>query len=186
MEDNRNINVGIGFVTGRPNVCEIINNYYKDILKQIERTNYNIKITFFILYDTTYQGTKKEEFYKIKPSVFDKFNIIYISPEDREEEKKYLEEQKILKNEEAELFFGNGHAKGRNTVLYFALKNKMDYLLFWDDDEYPAACFKENDKIFWKKQDNVIKHIEEMEKNNADVTIGYHCRIYFANTIFKY
>ena len=49
-----------------------------------------------------------------------------------------------------------------------------------------AFVAKEDNKIIWKKQDNVIKHIEEMEKNNADVTIGYHCRIYSANTIFKY
>ena len=175
MESDDEIKVGIGFVTGRSNVCDVINSYYKDILEQIEKTSYNIKVTFFILYDTTYQGTPKEEFYKINPNVFNKFNIIYISPEEREEEKKKLEEKNILTYEEAELFFGNGHAKGRNTVLYFALRNKMDYLLFWDDDEYPVACIKEDDKIIWKKQDNVIKHIEEMEKNNADVTVGYHC-----------
>lgn len=175
MKNNEEINVGIGFVTGRANVCDVINSYYKDILKQIEKTSYNIKVTFFILYDTAYQGTPKEDFYKINPDVFNKFNIIYISPEEREEEKKKLEEQNVLTYEEAELFFGNGHAKGRNTVLYFALKNKMDYLLFWDDDEYPVACIKKDNKITWKKQDNVIKHIEKMEKNNADVTIGYHC-----------
>ena len=175
MESDDEIKVGIGFVTGRANVCDVINSYYKDILEQIEKTSYNIKVTFFILYDTTYQGTPKEEFYKINPDVFNKFDIIYISPEEREEEKKKLEEKNILTYEEAELFFGNGHAKGRNTVLYFALKNKMDYLLFWDDDEYPVACIKEDDKIIWKKQDNVIKHIEDMEKNNADVTVGYHC-----------
>ena len=175
MKSDYEIKVGIGFVTGRSNVCDVINSYYKDILKQIEKTSYNIKVTFFILYDTTYQGTQKEEFYKINPDVFNKFNIIYISPEEREEEKKNLEEKSILTYEEAELFFGNGHAKGRNTVLYFALKNNMDYLLFWDDDEYPVACIKEDGKIIWKKQDNVIRHIEEMEKNNADVTIGYHC-----------
>ena len=185
MKSNDEIKVGIGFVTGRANVCEVINSYYSDILKQLEKTNYNVKVTFFILYDTTYQETPKEEFYKIKPKVFKKFDIIYISPEEREKEKKRLEEKNIITYEEAELFFGNGHAKGRNTVLYFALKNKMDYLLFWDDDEYPVACIKEENKIIWKKQDNVIKHIEEMKKNNADVTIGYHCRIYFTNSLFK-
>ena len=175
MESDDEIKVGIGFVTGRSNVCDVINSYYKDILEQIEKTSYNIKVTFFILYDTTYQGTPKEEFYKINPNVFNKFNIIYISPEEREEEKKKLEEKNILTYEEAELFFGNGHAKGRNTVLYFALKNKMDYLLFWDDDEYPVACIKDENtnEVTWKEQDNIARHLQYIE--DADVSIGYHC-----------
>ena len=49
--------------------------------------------------------------------------------------------------------------------MYYAYQEKMDYLLFWDDDEYPVACVKKNDEeIEWKMQDNVIKHIEYMEK----------------------
>ena len=37
---------------------------------------------------------------------------------------------------------------------------KMDYLLFWDDDEYPVACLKDKDgKIEWVNQNNVIDHI---------------------------
>ena len=176
MENEQSkIKMGIGFVTGRSNVCTIINSYYKNILEQIKKTKYNVEVTFFILYDTTYQGTKEEEFYKIKKDVFNEFKIIYISPEDRENEKKKLAKEKIITDKEAELFFGNGHAKGRNTILYFALKRGMDYLLFWDDDEYPVACIKDKDNIIWKKQDNVIKHVEEMEEKNADVTIGYHC-----------
>lgn len=34
---NEEINLGIGFVTGRKNVCELINSYYNDILNQIEK-----------------------------------------------------------------------------------------------------------------------------------------------------
>jgi len=50
----------------------------------------------------------------------------------------------------------------------------MDYLLFWDDDEYPVANIKgEDNQIIWKKQDNILKHLEYIDK--ADVTIGYHC-----------
>lgn len=174
-ESKKEIKMGIGFVTGRANVCEIINHYYQEIIEQLRKTKYQIKVTFFILYDTQYQGTNEEEFYKILPQVFEEFNILYITPEDREKEKEQLEKQEHLTKEEVELFFGNGHAKGRNTVLYFAKKYRMDYLLFWDDDEYPVACIKQKDKIVWEKQDNIIKHVEIMEQENADVTIGYHC-----------
>ena len=41
------IEVGIGFATGRPNVCKLINSYYKHMLKQIE--GLNIRINIFIL-----------------------------------------------------------------------------------------------------------------------------------------
>ena len=60
--------------------------------------------------------------------------------------------------------------------MYYALKKGMDYLLFWDDDEYPLACVKDEEgKIKWMKQRNVVSHLEYFEKENADVTRGYHC-----------
>ena len=32
----KEINFGIGFITGRPNICKIINNYYKYLIEQVE------------------------------------------------------------------------------------------------------------------------------------------------------
>ena len=32
----KEINFGIGLVTGRSNVCDIVNNYYKDMLEQVD------------------------------------------------------------------------------------------------------------------------------------------------------
>ena len=171
----KEINIGIGFVTGRPNVCKIINNYYQTILEQEEKEKRKINLTFFVLYDLGYQYTKRTDFYGIIPDVYrENIEIKYITPEDIEEEKKILISRYELSKDDTNLFLGHGHAKGRNTVMYYALKNKMDYLLFWDDDEYPVACIKEdNHTITWKKQDNVIMHLKYIDK--ADVTIGYHC-----------
>ena len=45
----REINFGIGFVTGRSNVCKVINSYYNDVLKQVEGYDCKVNITFFIL-----------------------------------------------------------------------------------------------------------------------------------------
>ena len=99
----------------------------------------------------------------------------YITPEDIEEEKKKLIAKEVLTKANADLFFGHGHAKGRNSLMYYALKSKVDYLLFWDDDEYPVACIKDENtnEIIWKKQDNIAMHLKYIEQ--ADVTIGYHC-----------
>ena len=170
---NDTIEFGIGFVTGRPNVCKIINNYYKNMIEQLERTGKKVNLTIFLLYDLNYQYTARTDFYSIIPEVYKNIRIKYITPENIEEEKKKLIARNNFTREEVDLFLGNGHAKGRNTVMYYALKWKIDYLLFWDDDEYPVAAVKEGDKILWIPQDNLLKHLENIQ--DADVTIGYHC-----------
>ena len=169
------INFGIGFVTGRKNVCRIINSYYKKILEQVNNNDYKVNITFFILFDTVYQGTAREDFYNIEASVYKDIKIKYITPEDIKEEKKKLEARNNMNPDDMDFFLGHGHAKGRNTVMYYALKYKMDYLLFWDDDEYPVAVVNKDKTNKWIEQKNVLRHIEFMNKENADVTIGYHC-----------
>ena len=167
------IELGIGFVTGRPNVCKLINNYYKNMIEQLERTGKKVNLTIFLLYDLNYQYTIRTDFYSIIPEVYKNIKIKYITPENIEEEKKKLISRNNFTKEEVDLFLGNGHAKGRNTVMYYALKWKMDYLLFWDDDEYPVAVVKENDNLQWIPQDNILKHLEHID--DADITIGYHC-----------
>lgn len=174
----KNLNVAIGFVTGRPNVCNIINTYYDYVKKQMQSFYKYTNIVFYILYDLDYQDAKKEEFYNLKPEIFEEENIKvkYITPEDVAELKQRMMDKYKLTTENVNAIIGNGHAKGRNTVMYSAYCDNMDYLLFWDDDEYPVACLKNEDgTISWQMQDNVLKHIETMEKYNADVTIGYHC-----------
>lgn len=168
------IEFGIGFVTGRPNVCKIINAYYKDIIKQIENYNKKVSVTIFILYDMEYQFTKRIDFYSIIPQVYKNIKIKYITPEDIEEEKKILESRYGIKKTYVNLILGRGYARARNTVMYFALKRKIDYLLFWDDDEYPIANIKnDNNEIVWQKQNNVLEHLKYIE--NADITMGYRC-----------
>ena len=169
------INFGIGFVTGRANVCRIVNSYYQNMLEQVKKYNKKVNITIFVLFDMSYQKTEREEFYNINPEVYENIKIHYITPEDIKEEKKKLKARHQMDYDDMNFFLGHGHAKGRNTVMYYAIKYKMDYLLFWDDDEYPVAVLKENDKNTWLKQENILKHIEFMNKENADATIGYHC-----------
>ena len=171
----KEINFGIAFVAGRANVCKIINSYYQDMLEQVSRYEKKVNITIYILFDTEYQKSKREEFYNIKPEVYKDIEVKYITPEDINEEVKKIEIRENISESDLNLIFGHGHAKGRNTVIYYALKRQIDYLLFWDDDEYPIAVSKENGKNVWIKQDNILKHIEYMNKEKADITLGYHC-----------
>lgn len=175
METENIVRVGLGFVTGRPNVCKVINNTYEQLINQFKDTNKKVKLTIFILFDLSYQYTTRVDFYGIMPYVYKDIKIKYITPEDIEEEKKKLIARKNLTRADVDLFLGHGHAKGRNTLMYCALKANMDYLLFWDDDEYPVACIKdeESNEIIWKEQDNIAIHLKYID--NANITIGHHC-----------
>lgn len=168
------IQFGIGFLAGRPNVCKIINRYYKDIIEQGEKYGKDVKFTIFILYDLNYQGTNRIDFYNIKSDVYKKIEIKYITPEDIEEEKKILASRYDFNKKDIDLILGHGYARARNSIMYFALKRKIDYLLFWDDDEYLVANVKdENNQIEWVKQDDILQHLKNIK--NADVTVGYRC-----------
>lgn len=171
----KKINFGIGFVTGRPNVCRIINSCYKDMLEQVSRYRKEVEITIFILFDMSYEKGEREKFYDILPEVYKNINVKYITPEDIREEIKLLVARQNMNEDDLKFFFGYGHARGRNTLMYYAIKRQMDYLLFWDDDEYPVAVLDNKGKKEWIKQDNILKHLNFMDSEKADVTIGYHC-----------
>ena len=47
----KEINFGIGFVTGRSNVCKVINSYYEQIVEQTKRYSKKINVTVFILFE---------------------------------------------------------------------------------------------------------------------------------------
>lgn len=170
----QNVQFGIGFLTGRSNVCKIINRYYKDIIEQGEKFGKGVDFTIFILYDLEYQHTDRVDFYGIKSDVYENIKIKYITPEDIEEEKKILTSRYNINKKDVDLILGHGYARARNSVMYFALKRKIDYLLFWDDDEYLLANIKNSEnKIEWIKQDDILQHLKNIE--NADVTAGYRC-----------
>ena len=84
------IEFGIGFLAGRPNVCNIINSYYKEIVKQGTLSNCQVNFTIFILLDLNYQDVNKEAFYNLSPEVHKYMKIQYITPEYIQNEKQHL------------------------------------------------------------------------------------------------
>lgn len=141
-------------------------------------------MTFFVLYDLNYLNTAEEEFYNINPEVHNYIKIIYLSPNYVLEKRKKVMDKHNLTEDEANLLIGKGYAKARNTILYEALEQNIDYLLFWDDDEYPLAVLKDRESIKWMKQNNILQHINNIE--NADVTYGYRCGMINPLPIMKY
>ncbi len=169
----KEINFGIGFITGRPNICNIINRYSEFIVNQVKELQTNVNFTFFVLYDLHYLNTVEEEFYNINPEIYKFVKIKYLSPSYVKEKRKIVMNKHHLTEEEASLLIGEGYAKARNTILYEAVEQGIDYLLFWDDDEYPLAALKDGKNIKWLKQQNILQHIKNIE--NADITYGYRC-----------
>ncbi len=168
------VKFGIGFLAGRPNVCNIINSYYIDILNQVKEYDKEVKFTIFILFDLEYQNTPRDNFYKLKSEVYKNIEIKYITPEDIEEEKKILSSRYNISKSDINLILGSGYARARNSIVYFAVKRQMDYLMFWDDDEYPVANIKRKDgEIEWCKQNNIMQHLKNIDK--VDITMGYRC-----------
>lgn len=168
------INFAIGFLAGRPNVCNIINSYYRDIIKQIKEFNKDVEITLFILYDLEYMNSSREDFYSIDSKVYESnIKVVYISPEIIQDTKAEIISKFHFTKYEADLFVGSGYARARNCILYNALKQKMDYLFFWDDDEYPIANIKDSSGVIWKEQSTILTHLKNIE--NSDITVGYRC-----------
>ncbi len=178
------INFGIGFITGRPNVCKIINSYCKYLDSQVKKADVDVNITVFILFDLAYQYTTRTDFYGILPETYKYINIKYITPEEVDETIKVLMSKYNLKKSEAELFTGKGYGKARNAILYYALQAKMNYLLFWDDDEYPLAVIRGKNNVTWKKQPTILKHLNAIK--DADITCGYRCGVMSPIPFIKY
>lgn len=143
-----------------------------------------VNFTFFILYDLDYLETKEEEFYNINPDVLRKVKIKYLSPKYVIQKNKEIMEKHKITQKQADLLIGKGYAKARNTILYEAVEQKIDYLMFWDDDEYPLASLKNGKEIKWLKQNNILQHIKNIE--NADVTYGYRCGLINPLPAIKY
>lgn len=170
----KKINVGIGFVTGRKNFKNVVKTYIDNWNESGLVDNKKYALHLFVAYDLKYKRTKVSDYKITDEEILDMVDsAYYLGNSSITNEAQYLVARKVISLKEAKLVFGEGYAMKRNAVLYFALKNKMDYLIFLDDDEYPIATVKINNSIVWKGQDVISTHISNIK--DADMTHGHHC-----------
>lgn len=169
------LDIGIGFVTGRKHFQNVLTSYFNSFLEHGLITDKKIRLHLFVAYDLKYTKTQPEDYKNIDPEIAAMINSInFYGKHTIETERKNLEEAGIINAEESELLFGEGYAKKRNAVIYFAKKNKMDRLIFLDDDEYPVATFKNPyGNLIWMGQSVVGTHLRY--SGDADITHGHHC-----------
>ncbi len=172
--EEKKINVGVGFVTGRKNFKNVIKTYVNNWNESGLVDNEKIALHLFVAYDLKYTGTTMSDYKITDEEILDTVDsAYYLGNTAIANEAQFLVSKKVISYQEAELVFGEGYAMKRNAVLYFALKNKMDYLIFFDDDEYPIANIKINDSLAWKGQEVLSTHIKNIM--HADMTHGHHC-----------
>lgn len=167
--------VGIGFVTGRKNFKHIVKTYIDHCHTHEPGEGNEVSLNLFVAYDLEYTGTKISDYKKIDPDDYNRVDsITFIGKSSIQEEVNRLIRHGVLNSREAKMIFGDGYGKKRNLVTYFAIKNRMDYLLFIDDDEYPVAPIKgRNSGIAWIGQELLKTHLRYI--SSADITNGHHC-----------
>lgn len=171
---NKKVNIGIGFITGRKNFLPVVRTYLYNWSHSDNVDTKKYALHLFVAYDLKFTNTEFSDYQITDEEVLGMVDSVhYLGRSAIANEARSLVEQKIISPREARLVFGDGYAGKRNAVMYFSLTNKMDTLIFFDDDEYPVANVLMNGRLAWEGQSVLAAHIETIFK--ADVTCGYHC-----------
>ena len=168
------VTVGIGFATGRKSFRQVARTYAENWYESGLTDDESVRLNLFVAYDLKYKNTQPEDYRNLDKRTTDMLDFpCFIGTTEMKKESAMLVTSGVISKEEAELLFGEGYAKKRNAILYFAIKLGMDYLLFIDDDEYPMAVLSTPDGLSWKGQQVLATHLKAIK--DADITHGHHC-----------
>ncbi|TEB07932.1 hypothetical protein Psch_01487 [Pelotomaculum schinkii] len=174
INKNECIQFGIGFATGRKSFQKVLKAYLYNWKEARQQEKENINLHLLVAYDLKYSNTKSTDYTNLNQDIVDMIEQSYFI--DRKSLLKNIEDlmqDKVISEKEITSFFGNGYAGKRNAILYTAIRNKIDYLVFLDDDEYPMAVTKNHSAVLWSGQHILTNHLKFIKE--ADITNGYHC-----------
>lgn len=172
----KKIRYGIGFATGRKSFKKVLSAYLQTWMEAKKRLppDYEVALTLFVAYDLDYLSTQSTDYTNLSQEVVDQFeNIVFLGAKNALRSIERLEKGGSFSKTELRSVFGSGYAGKRNAILYAALDNQIDYLLFLDDDEYPLAVTANSEGCLWSGQHVMLSHLLEIP--NADYTNGHHC-----------
>lgn len=173
MEKHKIIQVGIGFATGRKSFRKVLKSYVYNWRECGLTEQEGVSLNLLVAYDLKYSNTKPSDYTEIRKEVLDLIdNTYFVGKNEMKAEVQYLIRENVINKKEAR-FFGSGYAAQRNALLYIAIKNGIDYLIFLDDDEYPMAVTKTRSNAIWSGQHVLKNHLHYISQ--ADITHGYHC-----------
>ena len=172
----KTIRLGIGFATGRKSFRKVLTAYirnWSDAKKKLP-ADVKVSISLFVAYDTDYLKTQSTDYTNLSQDIVDQFDrIVFLGAKNAQRSIETFERKERFSRAELRSVFGSGYAGKRNAILYAALENRMDYLLFLDDDEYPIAVTKGHDVCLWSGQHVILSHLAAID--DADYTNGLHC-----------
>ena len=173
MKKNR-IRVGIGFATGRQNFKKVLRTYTYSWRENELRKRENISLNLFVAYDLKYSHTRVRDFTSLSGETAELFdNIFFLGRNSLVQIRKELSAAGAGSRSGLQTLFGSGYSAKRNAILYTALQNKMDCLLFLDDDEYPLAVTNTRSTAVWGGQHVLSVHLQSIP--DADITSGFRC-----------
>lgn len=174
MKHGTKTKVGIGFATGRKTFQKALRTNIHNWKDSGLVDNESVALNLYVAYDLSYDNTKKSDYTKVPAELAEQLDgSTFIGKQLLNREIDSLCKKKVLTVEEAKLVFRDGYAGKRNALLYFALKEGMDSLVFMDDDEYPLAVTNKHGTALWGGQDILSHHLRFISE--ADVTYGHHC-----------
>lgn len=174
MNDYSTKKVGIGFVTGRKSFQKILKTYVYNWMESGVTDISSVKLCLFVAYDLKYSGTQKSDYTNIRDDVRALLDeVCFIGNTSISREIDAMINAGVLTEKEAYFLFRSGYAGKRNAVLYYAVKNGIDSLLFLDDDEYPVSVVENDFFLMWEGQQVLHTHLKYID--DADITNGHHC-----------
>jgi hypothetical protein len=169
----KEIKVGIGFATGRKHFKEVLKTYIFNWRESELTSSEKVSLNLFVAYDLKYHNTKPTDYTNVSSELLELVDgTCFIGNEKMQAEIGLLIQQGIINERQAKLVFGRGYAGKRNIIQYMALKEGIDYLIFFDDDEYPLAVTTRGTAV-WGGQQGLSTHLKYIQ--HADITNGRHC-----------
>lgn len=172
----KKIKLGLGFATGRKSFRKVLSAYIINWAAAREKipSEWEVSLHLFVAYDLDYLDTKSTDYTNLSQEIVDMFDdIVFYGAKNAMKSIENLNKNGAFTSADLRSVFGAGYAGKRNSILYAALENQIDYLLFLDDDEYPVAVTNNHDLCLWSGQHLLLNHLQEIQK--ADYTNGHHC-----------
>lgn len=168
------IRVGVGFATGRKNFRNVLKSYILNWQESGLMADEDVELHVYVAYDLAYKDTKVSDYTLIPKEIKDLiFQAHFLGKEETASVEEEFVQRNITDTSGASLVFGGGYAAHRNLILFSAIRDGMDCLLFLDDDEYPLAVTQNSYVAIWSGQQVLKTHLQNIR--NADITFGYHC-----------
>ena len=98
--------------------------------------------------------------------------VLYIGPDDIQCYRSKMRSLGLGTDAIELLCQARGFGNKKNLILLRALLSGYEFVLFWDDDEYPVVCLEESDRISWQQTDILGAHLCELT-TGADVASGF-------------